>query len=235
MQLMLDSSTCGITAAFWDTPSGSRSAESTRFQSPEPSAHIESSSQEVINRQGRVSIGTRCVPDSYGGHLSEPLGQVAPSKNGVQKHITRPRTATQPLQRKDTDKLFNAQRARKVTDYRHRKLKRFKSANDQHNVNEKSEVAREGIRRLLLHREKNRIAAAKYRAKRSAMKDRIEEEARTKAGANAFLIQRVRGLMDEKSRLRSLILEHNPRICGCLNIHHFNHSEAERLVPGLRS
>lgn len=235
MQLMLDSSTCGITPAFWDTPSGSHSAESTRFQSPEPSAHIESSSQEIINRQGRVSIGRRCVPDSYDGHLSEPFGQVAPSKNGVQKRIARPRTATQRFQRKDTDELSNAQRLRKAANYRHHKIKRFKSVNEQHNVNEKSKVAREGIRRLLLHREKNRMAAAKYRAKRNAMKDRIKEEARTKAGANAFLIQRVRGLMDEKSRLRSLILEHNPRICGCVNIHHFNHSEAQRLVPGLRS
>ena len=176
----------------------------------------------------------RDIVKGRGSQVREHFGQLTPPEEDAQNRVV---TSTERPQRRqsrdeDTGKLSNEQRARNAANHRHHKSKKSRSSGSPDNEGGDAEAGHRDGKSLVLQREKNRVAAAKCRAKKKAGNEQRQEEARDKAAAHEYLSRHVRELRDERSRLRSLILAHNPDICNCGDIHQFNINEAQKLVFG---
>jgi hypothetical protein len=85
------------------------------------------------------------------------------------------------------------------------------------------------------YREKNRLAAAKCRAKKKNNTEDLEEAARLAGYQNNRLKQEARELRDEFSELRSLALLHDKtQGCKCADMHAYNQNKAQEQVMAVR-
>lgn len=78
-------------------------------------------------------------------------------------------------------------------------------------------------------REKNKIAAAKCRAKKRDNMEHIESSHRTLSAENSFLRRQAQELRATVSELRTLALDHQSCSCG---VHQFNLFEARKIAQG---
>ncbi|KAK3046381.1 hypothetical protein LTR09_012125 [Extremus antarcticus] len=81
-----------------------------------------------------------------------------------------------------------------------------------------------------VERVKNRLAAAKCRAKKKATSKKMQDVHREGARTNYYLQREVRELRDQKAFLRNALLCHEPGMCQCNAIHRFNMAQAQRLA-----
>lgn len=84
-----------------------------------------------------------------------------------------------------------------------------------------------------VQREKNRLAAAKCRAKKKATSEDMQENHREGSKQNSYLQREVRELRDQKAFLRNSLLQHEPGVCQCHAIHRFNFAQAQQLAMGV--
>ncbi|KAK6401457.1 hypothetical protein LTR81_023398 [Elasticomyces elasticus] len=80
--------------------------------------------------------------------------------------------------------------------------------------------------------EKNRIAAARCRAKKKDNTDGLEERHRELQASHKFLKREDRRLRDELSTLRILALQHSPDTtgCACADLHNYNRYKASGVA-----
>lgn len=166
------------------------------------------------------------IVNNRGSRVSQHFGQITPPEERL--HYT----GSSALQQSgDAGKLSREQRARNAANTRHSKSKRAKATDDDVNAREDSDGgARKRERTLSLQREKNRVAAAKCRAKKKAGNEVKESEAREISAAHNFLTREVRELKNEATTLKSQLLAHRPGLCECHGIHHYNAMQARKLV-----
>ena len=94
---------------------------------------------------------------------------------------------------------------------------------------ENSEAGENTTRKV--HKERNRIAAAKTRRKKKTKAKEIEEHAQQIEETNTRLHQEVRSLRDTFSTLRYCALSHDPTAgCTCVGIHQYNAHMANEVA-----
>jgi hypothetical protein len=80
------------------------------------------------------------------------------------------------------------------------------------------------------YREKNRVAAAKCRAKKKEHTDHLEDDHRTQNALNTALKQTEKSLRDELSFWRTQALQHT--FCDCHSIQNYNLQKAQSMTAG---
>ncbi|CAD0113395.1 unnamed protein product [Aureobasidium uvarum] len=80
------------------------------------------------------------------------------------------------------------------------------------------------------YREKNRVAAAKCRAKKKEHTDQLEDTFRTQSAMNSALKQTEKSLRDELSYWRTQALQHT--FCSCHPIQEYNMRKAQSMTFG---
>ncbi|KAI4719905.1 hypothetical protein E4T48_03913 [Aureobasidium sp. EXF-10727] len=80
------------------------------------------------------------------------------------------------------------------------------------------------------YREKNRVAAAKCRAKKKEHTDQLEDTYRTQSAMNSALKQTEKSLRDELSYWRTQALQHT--FCSCHPIQEYNMKKAQSMTFG---
>ncbi len=138
---------------------------------------------------------------------------------------------TQQLQ-EDIAKLNRAQRARNAANKRHSKSKKRKDSL-MGEIKEEGGEDDDQSKTTRVQREKNRIAAAKCRAKKKATSEEMQDVQREGARAHTYLSREVRGLRDQHAFLRNLLLLHEPGVCQCDAIHRFNMAKRSKWPWGL--
>lgn len=81
------------------------------------------------------------------------------------------------------------------------------------------------------YREKNRVAAAKCRAKKKEHTDSLEDTYRTQSAMNSALKQTEKSLRDELSYWRTQALQHT--FCSCHPIQEYNMRKAQSMAFGV--
>jgi len=86
----------------------------------------------------------------------------------------------------------------------------------------------DGVERKDVYREKNRVAAAKCRAKKKQHVGGLEVDHRTQSMLNTLLKQTEQNLRDELSFWRTEALQH--AYCGCKGLQDYNFKKAQAIV-----
>lgn len=132
----------------------------------------------------------------------------------------------------DIAKKNRTQRARNAANTRHSKSKVARRDSMQEADSDMGEGKGQG-KSTNVQREKNRLAAAKCRAKKKATSEDMQENHREGSKQNSYLHREVRELRDQKAFLRNSLLQHEPGVCQCHAIHRFNFAQAQQLAMGV--
>lgn len=189
--------------------------------------------QPVNRRPPLLQSAQSNIVSSRSDQVSEQFGQITPPDELERKSFANtPRTATDSQQAEEDEagKLNRQQRARNAANTRHSKSKKARQDSMTDVASEEGDNGRRSSKSVVDQREKNRIAAAKCRAKKKTNNEKREAEHREEAARHQFLKREERELRNEKTLLRSLILEHTPERCQCNGIHKFNMMQAEQLL-----
>ena len=166
-------------------------------------------------------------------HVSQVFGQITPPEDMEPNSASAPSLKLRSQQRTKGGpvKLSKEQRARVAANTRHYKAPKKKkdSKNDNNSCGEEEGSKSQG-KNAAVQREKNRIAAAKCRAKKKAVSKVRVAQHREEAARNSFLTREQRELRNEKIRLQNLILAHRPGVCECHGLHRYNTMQAQRLA-----
>lgn len=126
-----------------------------------------------------------------------------------------------------------SERARNAANHRHSRSKPLKreSVSTVDGGSEPEENGEPDHKREK-YREKNRVAAAKCRAKKKMNSDHLEGSARETERENTRLKLEERKLRDELTRLKEISLAHHAGGCKCASIHAYNTNQALRTAQG---
>lgn len=154
------------------------------------------------------------------GHF---LGQITPPDSSPNAFV-----AVAPRHKCDAAK--RKERARNAANKRHAKSEKMRTESENSGVDEHG--TGECAKRQAYYREKNRVAAAKCRAKKKNLKDNLEEVHRGEASKNKMLKAELMGLRNELAQLKGLMLEHSPENCHCRGIHEYSMRQASLIARG---
>ncbi|KAM3423121.1 hypothetical protein BST61_g577 [Cercospora zeina] len=188
-----------------------------------PTFHAQSLQSEFLN--GRASS------------VSQHFGQITPPDDKPPKDFpAASRRPAEPTTNTEPPLSAKSERARNAANQRHAKAKRAKKesakgtksqSGNEDDRDEDGEV--DGKREK--YREKNRLAAAKCRAKKKTHTEDLEESARHITATNNRLRAEERELRDLFSSLRHQALAHDPtQGCNCAAIHMYNHNKAQEAA-----
>lgn len=185
-------------------------------------------------------------PDALGVAFSQPgamqqivqsragtkqqFGQITPPDDTMTDFVPSKQTpaqsaVAQAAAKAGTDK---SERARNAANQRHAKKKMLRT--DSHGSNPvDSDVEGEGGDKKEKYREKNRLAAAKCRAKKKENIEDIEVKHRKLSAMNSALKKQVQDLRGELTGLRTHALNHQD--CSC-PINRYNINQAKRVAMG---
>ncbi|KAK0945943.1 hypothetical protein LTR29_002523 [Friedmanniomyces endolithicus] len=172
------------------------------------------------------------------GDSRQEFGLVTPPESTPGKVDDR-KSSTSSAQSIKVEKLSKSERARNAANQRHAKSKQARQAHEIRGVSGSSdgvEDVEEGVEvKKEKYREKNRIAAAKCRAKKKGSVDGLEEDYRRLNAIHNFLTRELRELRDEFSALRTVALQHTSAThgCGCEGLHEYNRRKASQVAYGL--
>jgi hypothetical protein len=141
--------------------------------------------------------------------------------------------AKRKYEEEDIAKQNRMQRARNAANKRHSKSK-VARRDSTHDVESDGTDSVKGQNKSTnVQREKNRLAAAKCRAKKKATSEDMQEIHREGSKQNSYLHREMRELRDQKAFLRNSLLQHEPGVCQCHAIHRFNFAQAQQLAMGV--
>lgn len=195
-------------------------------------------------RKGPLSVAGRAgipeprssqsrIVDSRKNHVSQQFGQITPpDENGTDPFKAPKEGAASSVN--EPSKLSNEQRARNAANTRHSRTKNAKSKPDQKDENSDGDNSQKQGKNITVQREKNRIAAAKCRAKKKSANEHQEELASQYGSTNNYLTREIRELKNQKTELQNYLLAHRPGVCECHGIHDYNFGQAQRLVLNAR-
>ncbi|KAK1076178.1 hypothetical protein LTR33_009173 [Friedmanniomyces endolithicus] len=168
----------------------------------------------------------------------QDFGLVTPPESTPGKVDDR-KSSTSSAQSIKVEKLSKSERARNAANQRHAKSKQARQARETRGVSGSSDGVEDGEEDVEVkkekYREKNRIAAAKCRAKKKGSVDGLEEDYRRLNAIHNFLTRELRELRDEFSALRTVALQHTAAThgCGCEGLHEYNRRKASQVAYGL--
>ncbi|KAK3625365.1 hypothetical protein LTR56_020450 [Elasticomyces elasticus] len=170
--------------------------------------------------------------------VAEKYGQVTPPDSTPPEG--RRKSSSVSVQSGKTTKPSKSDRARDAANQRHSKAKQTRPARETRATSKSTDAAEDDDEEDVevkkeKYREKNRIAAAKCRAKKKDNTDGLEETFRDLQASHNFLTREARKLRDEYSTLRTLALQHAPDTpgCNCSQIYTYNQCQAGEVVRNL--
>lgn len=176
------------------------------------------------------------IVSSRGNQVSEHFGQITPPNDTKSESVTAPSPRhsleARKSQEEDIAKMNRTQRARNAANKRHSKSKAARRDSLEGNASETGEGSKDQ-KSTNLQREKNRVAAAKCRAKKKANSEEMQQSHREESKTNSYLLREMRELRDQKAFLRNSLLQHEPGLCQCNAIHRFNMAQAQQLAFGV--
>lgn len=179
-------------------------------------------------------IGNQAVPPSMQDEIissradsvTQFLGQVTPP-NDDSADVP---ASNSKKQVQTSDAVKRKERARNAANKRHAKSKKVSIGSESTGVDD--DGGEERGERQAHYREKNRVAAAKCRAKKKNHNDHLEEIHRDEASKNKILRAELMGLRNELAQLKGLTLEHSPDSCQCHGIHKYSMRQASLIARG---
>ncbi|KAK4981804.1 hypothetical protein LTR66_009692 [Elasticomyces elasticus] len=120
-----------------------------------------------------------------------------------------------------------SERGRRAANARHASSRRQKNDETSGSRFIKAEEEGEGLKKEM-YREKNRVAAAKCRAKKKTAVDGLEQTGRYHSSMNTHLKIELKALRDELSSLRNMALQHTD--CSCHALQSYNMRQAHNLA-----
>lgn len=173
------------------------------------------------------------IANKRGMSVSHQYGQITPPNDVTPKEATG--TGTRPFKPAALDEgrqSAKSERARNAANQRHAKAKKARKDIAQEPVSPEDEDDDADDKRER-YREKNRLAAAKCRAKKKVNTGDLEESARIVTAKNSRLRAEERELRDLFSSLRDQALAHDPsQGCNCQAIHSYNLHKAQEAARG---
>lgn len=157
--------------------------------------------------------------------VNQFFGQVTPpddDSTGVQSSSSK--------QIQESDAVKRKERARNAANKRHAKSKKARTGSE--SIGGDDEGGEDRGERQAHYREKNRVAAAKCRAKKKNHNDHLEEIHRDEASKNKILRAELMGLRNELAQLKGMTLEHSPDNCQCQGIHEYSMRQASLIARG---
>jgi hypothetical protein len=168
--------------------------------------------------------------------VEEQFGQITPPDDDTNSFGApspmNPAESKRKVQ-EDIAKKNRTQRARNAANTRHSKSKAARRDSTHEGESDVGEDAKGQNKSTNMQREKNRLAAAKCRAKKKATSEDMQENHREGSKQNSYLHREVRELRDQKAFLRNTLLQHEPGVCQCHAIHRFNFAQAQQLAMGV--
>ncbi|KAK3614824.1 hypothetical protein LTR56_026987 [Elasticomyces elasticus] len=173
-----------------------------------------------------AKVRSKSVAEQY-GRLTPP-GSTSPPKGGRKSSASSTRSG-------QAIKLDRSERARHAANQRHARCKHSCHIQEERAGSRSSESVDEDEdvdNKKEKYREKNRIAAARCRAKKKDNTDGLEERHRELQASHNFLKREDRRLRDELSTLRILALQHSPDTtgCACAVLHNYNRYKASEVA-----
>jgi len=162
----------------------------------------------------------------------QQYGQITPPDDSVDefpepKRATAESAVAEAAERAKTDK---SERARNAANQRHAKTKRMRKDSEGSDPVDRDDEDGEGGDKKEKYREKNRLAAAKCRAKKKENIEDIEVKHRKLSAMNSSLKKQVQDLRGELTGLRTHALNHQD--CNC-QISRYNINQAKRVALGV--
>ncbi|KAI6807617.1 hypothetical protein KC332_g13310 [Hortaea werneckii] len=173
------------------------------------------------------------IVQKRGETVTQRFGQITPPDDTVPA-VQTGRKSSASSQGLSTPKMDKSQRARNAAIQRHAKSKKLREAAlrkdsadpDAEGSDDDVEDKREK------YREKNRVAAAKCRAKKKENVDDLEDRHRELSANNNFMKRQERELRNHLTQLRTLALQHNKESCQCSTLHNYNTRKASEVAGG---
>lgn len=166
------------------------------------------------------------------GSATHRFGQITPPNDTPKASASANQTPASTAPPDVSGSIAKSERARNAANQRHAKAKKARKDSvrkaetpegDEEEVDDKREK----------YREKNRLAAAKCRAKKKVNTEDLEQSAREATARNNQLRAEERHLRDMFSSLRDQALAHDPtQGCNCSAIHSYNMHQAQKAVRG---
>jgi hypothetical protein len=162
---------------------------------------------------------------------SQQFGQITPPDDsmndfGESKNATGEAVVAEAAQRAKSDK---SERARNAANQRHAKAKKMRKDSESSIPIDSDDAEGETGDKKEKYREKNRLAAAKCRAKKKENIEDIEVKHRKLSAMNSSLKKQVQDLRGELTGLRTHALNHQD--CNC-QISRYNINQAKRVALG---
>ena len=189
-----------------------------------------------------VSVDSRSAARSHivssRDGVTEQFGQITPPEEDRRDSFSNksPKDGSdskRKFQEEDIAKQNRTQRARNAANKRHSQPKSAKQDSSQDPESDVGEGETMTTKSSNVQREKNRLAAAKCRAKKKATSEEMQESHREGSKENSYLLREMRELRDQKAFLRNSLLQHEPGVCQCHAIHRFNFAQAQQLAMGV--
>jgi hypothetical protein len=162
----------------------------------------------------------------------QQFGQITPPEDsmnefGESKSATAEAVVMEAAERAKSDK---SERARNAANQRHAKAKKMRKDSDGSSIRVDSDDGEGEVGdKKEKYREKNRLAAAKCRAKKKENIEDIEVKHRKLSAMNSSLKKQVQDLRGELTGLRTHALNHQD--CNC-QISRYNINQAKRVAMG---
>lgn len=158
--------------------------------------------------------------------VTQSCGQVTPPKEDSATG-----QAARSKQVQEHDAMERKERARNAANKRHIKSKKARTGSGI--AGGDNDTGGERGERQAHYREKNKLAAAKCRAKKKDRNDLLEEMHRNEASKNKTLRADLMGLRNMLAQLRGLTLEHGPNNCQCYGIHEYSMRQARLIARAI--
>lgn len=217
-------------------------AQNLRISNADPASAFQKRQTQNFDFGARSSVpelrSTQSnIVNSRSNQVSQHFGQITPPHDDlsepVKAHSSKP-SQSQQHRGQENGKLTNEQRARNAANTRHSRSKNTKKRSEQNRNDSDDEGTQKQGKNITLQREKNRVAAAKCRAKKKSANEEREELANEYGATNNFLTREIRDLKNQKKELQNFLLAHRPGVCDCHGIHDYNFGQAQRLVLNAR-
>ena len=200
------------------TPNGIRAGVPKQTQLVRKSAlsNIVSGRDQVVEKFGQITPPEQDKPDSFADSLSRDASE------SKRKH-----------EEDGIGKQYRMQRARNAANKRHSKSKTARRDSTYGVESDGTDSVKGQGKSTNVQRQKNRLAAAKCRAKKKATLEDIQETHREGSQLNSYLHCELRELRDQKAFLWDSLLQHESGVCQCHAIHRFNFAQAQQLAIGM--
>lgn len=174
--------------------------------------------------------GQKLPPSTQHGIVNDRSDSVTQFCGQVTPPDTDAAVKKEATQSQESDAVKRKERARNAANKRHAKSRRTRTGSD--SIPDDDDPTEQRGERQAHYREKNRVAAAKCRAKKKNHNDNLEEMHRDEASKNKILKAELMGLRNELAQLKGLTLEHSPDSCRCHGIHEYSMRQASLIARG---